>query len=326
MRRWSHRRITLFVALGIAACSGDKEQPKPAPVVDAGQRPPNPADALPAVAEKEPNDTPQMAQLIEGSGRITGDLHPIQPASHPDEDWYKVQPKTVPQDLHAELSGFAGKVGLEVYDRDLNKLLALTAEPGQACLMPSYRIKDALYLRVFSPGGTTGPYALALVLKAPDPDAESEPNDRPVDATLLPLDHPMHGTIGTPTDEDWYRVDIGAAGADRRADPDPDPDRDRDPDRCPAPAPAAPADAGSPVDAGAPPPLTGDANPDALLQIQLSGVPDVRLQIHLFDQDQRPLGELESHSPGDGIEVRDTRPHARRQVDLPRRAERLHTR
>ena len=71
------------------------------------------------------------------------------------------------------------------------------------------------------------------------------------------------------------------------------------------PPPPPPADAGLPVDAGTPPPLPGDANPDALLQIQLSGVADLRLQIHLFAQDQRPLGELESRSPGEGIEVRD---------------------
>jgi hypothetical protein len=113
----------------------------------------------------------------------------------------------------------------------------------------------------------------------------------------------MHGTIGTATDEDWYRVDLVPPAP--TAAPTPTGTATPTPTGAPRPLPAAPADAGSPVDAGAPPPLPGDANPDALLQIQLSGVPDVRLQIHLFDQDQRPLGELESHSPGDGIEVRD---------------------
>jgi hypothetical protein len=310
--------------LAIAACSassGDKEQPKSLPTLDAGAKPASPAEALPAIAEKEPNDTPQTAQLIEGPERISGDLHPIQPASHPDEDWYKVQPKTLPRDLHAELSGFSGRIGLEVYDRDLNKLLTLGSEAGQSCLLPSYRIKDALYLRVFSPTGTTGPYSLALVMKAPDPNSESEPNDRPMDATLLPLDHPMSGTIGTPTDEDWYRVDLvppatppapGQAPApaptptappNAPSSPTPTPPAPPTPTAAPPAAPnpalAAPADAGFPI------PLPGDANPEALLQIKLTGIPDLRLQIHLFDQDQRPLGELESHMPGEGIDMRD---------------------
>src|SRR5579863_9828682 len=124
------RLATLFVCAGtlaLVACPGEK--PPPAAIPDAGFKPPSPIDYLPVVAEKEPNETPQTAQLIEGAARITGDLHPIQPASHPDEDWYKLQPKTLPQDLHAELSGFAGKIGLEVYDRDLNKLLTLVSEP-----------------------------------------------------------------------------------------------------------------------------------------------------------------------------------------------------
>ncbi len=326
MRLWSHRGATAFVCFGLAfaACSGDKEQPTVSPNVDAGAKPLSPVEALPAIAEKEPNDTPQTAQLIEGPGRVSGDLHAIQPASHADEDWYKVQPKTVPQDLHAELSGFAGKIGLEVYDRDLNKLLTLGSEAGQGCLLPSYRIKDALYLRVFSPSGTTGAYTLALLFKAPDPDAESEPNDRPVDATALPLDHPMHGTIGTPTDEDWYRVDLvpavaaplptptSTAGTMPAPTPTPTAPTTGTPPpptptgtKAPTPPAAPPPAPAAPVDAGPPPPLPGDANPDALLQIKLTGVPDLRLQIHLFDQDQRPLGELEGHTPGDGIEIRD---------------------
>ncbi|HUB07723.1 MAG TPA: hypothetical protein VMB50_12005 [Myxococcales bacterium] len=195
----------LLLAAALCACSkAPTENPAP---VDAGAA--HPADALPAVTEKEPNDSPQQAQLVTASARISGDLHAVQPASHPDEDWYKVQPATSPQQLRAELSGLpAGKIGLEVYDADTNKLQSLLGENGQGCLLPSYRVKGALYLRVFSPSASTGAYTLALQLTAPDPDAEAEPNDRPVDATTLPLDHPMHGTIGTPTDEDWYLVQL----------------------------------------------------------------------------------------------------------------------
>ncbi|MHB8419525.1 MAG: hypothetical protein ACYDCL_15725 [Myxococcales bacterium] len=275
----------LPIAALLAACS---KAPPPAPVADAGA-PAAPADDLPSAAEREPNDSPQQAQLVTASVRINGDLHAVQPASHPDEDWYKVQPAAVPQQLRAELSGLpAGKLGLEVYDGDLNKLLALACEPGQGCLLPSYRVKGALYLRVFAPGGATGSYTLAVRLSAPDPDAEAEPNDRPLDATTLPLDHPLHGTIGSATDEDWYRVELEADGG-MPADGGAAQPRDG-------------GDAGPPADAG---PLAVDAQPAALLQLHLDGVPGVRLQIHLFDQDQRPIGELSSKQPGDPIQVRD---------------------
>ncbi len=269
------KRSIVLAAL-FAACS------KPAaPPPAAATPPPPPADSLPAVTEVEPNDTPDRAQPIDGPARVGGDLHAVQPASHPDEDWYRVQPRSMPQDLRVELSALpSGRVAFEVYDKDRNKLLSVSSDgPAQGCVLPSFRVRDPIYLRVFSPGGAVGHYSLALRLSAPDPDAEAEPNDRAIDATPLPGDHPMHGTIGTPADQDWYRVDL-----------------------------VAPSDGGTAPVAGAVDAGTADAgtpqDPAALARLQISAVPNVRLEVHLFDQDQRPLGALEGRT-GEAIDVRD---------------------
>ncbi|MHB1845824.1 MAG: hypothetical protein ACYCWW_13435 [Deltaproteobacteria bacterium] len=207
------KRLLAAAALSVGLSCGSKVEPPAAATPPTAKPMP---DALPTTAEREPNDAPAQAQVISTSVEVTADLHPVQPASRPDEDWYVVR-ATAPTNLRAELlPPPAAHFSLEVYDRDLNRLLSLTcgtATSGPTCLLPSERVSGQAYLRVFSPTSATGSYRLDLRLSAPDPDAESEPNDRAVDATPLPLDHPLHGTLATPTDEDWYRVELATPPA-----------------------------------------------------------------------------------------------------------------
>lgn len=307
---------SLGLALLALACGTRSAAPSAAPPAPAAPAAPAP----PSLAEAEPNDAPAQAQPVSSTIRVQGDLHPVQPASRPDEDWYAIRPggdgKTpATADLRAELLPPAGvRFSLEVYDRDLNKLLSLPCSAGAGCLVPGIRVRGQAFLRVFSPTGATGTYALDVRLSPPDLDAEAEPNDRPVDATPLPLDHPLHGTIGTPADEDWYVLDLAPDGGAPLA-PPPSPATATKPGAVlpipnattplvPSPAlgkppPGAQATA---APAAAPNP---EVQPSAILQLQLSGVPGLRLGLRIFDQDQRPLLSTESRQPGDPIELRD---------------------
>ncbi len=272
------RRLLALVLLAACAKRAAPAPPAPPPAAPGG--------GPPALAEREPNDDPDHAQLVADTARIDGDLHPVQPASRPDEDWYRVQPPS-PRDLRAELESPAGaRLALEVYDRDRDKLLGLPAGPD--LVLPSFRVKDTVYLRVSSPAGAPGPYTLALRLSAPDPDGEVEPNDRPADATPLSADHPLHATLGTPGDLDWYRVDLAGAAAGDAAIPA---------------GGAAIGDAGPAPDAG-PARAGAPSGPSNLLRLSISAVPGLRLEVHLFDQAEQPLGDA-SARPGEPIAIRD---------------------
>jgi hypothetical protein len=242
---------------------------------------------VPAVVEREPNDALDRAQVLTAPSRLKGDLHPVQPASQPDEDWYLVQPGAAPSDLSIAVGDFAGgRIVLEVYDHDHNRLLAATATgPLQPVVVPSLRLKDALLLRVASVKGATGNYALTLGISPTDPDAEIEPNDRAVDATPLPLGHALHGSLAGPQDRDWYRIELRSNAGTETATTD-----------------ASAPDSGA-AEAGVPD--GGVAAPSRMLRLTLSGLPETKLRLEIFDQAQRPLSQADSHSAGEGIRLRD---------------------
>jgi hypothetical protein len=252
---------------------------------DAASSPPALGDDLPTVAEREPNDAPEQAQPLVGPVRVRGDLHPVQPASPPDEDWYEVRPGATPADLAAELGDFSGgRMVLEIYDHAHNRLLAATSGgPSRPVVVPNLRLKESLLLRVSAAKGATGSYTLSLRLNPADPDSEVEPNDRAVDATPLPLGHGMHGTLSSPMDRDWYRIEL-------------------------TPDAGLPAVAASPMEAG---PATngmtigGIEGAFNILRVNLSGVADTRMRLEISDQAQRPIYQVQSKKPGDGVRLRD---------------------
>ncbi len=251
--------------------------------------------------ETEPNDSPETAQRIEMTETVAGQLDPVQPATRPDEDWYLIQPAHPPQDVRIQLVDIpgrdapaGGKFVLEVYDRDHDRIESKTGSLAHDPLTPelaslsALRVRDALYVRI---SGQPFRYKLHVELEAPDPDSEAEPNNRAVDATPLPLDHPLRGTYGSETDQDYYVLDLA-------------------PDAGTLAAPAA-SDAGAAaLDAGA----TAPAEPTEMLRIEVAAIPGVRHSLTLFDDAQVPLARFSSREPGGPLVVRDfaLRPGMRR--------------
>ncbi len=311
---------SLLVVL-LAACHEAPPPPVAAPV-DAG--PSRPADGLEVTAEQEPNDSPETAQAITHPTRITATLHPVQPATRPDEDWYVVRPQHVPSDAQIALSGFAGgRLGVELYDRDHNKILALFAPPGQGLVLPSMRVRESLFVRVYGQNGGSGSYELTLRLSEPDANGEAEPNDRPADATPLALDQTMHATLGTAQDQDWYQVELNPNGGHGANDggvvlsspgavqggslPPPVPLSSSGGDAAPA-ASATPNPVSAGGSAGAAPAdaqPAGMRTPGALLRIAVSPIEGVRTQLSVFDQSQLPLATYRAAKAGAEIDVRD---------------------
>jgi hypothetical protein len=332
MRRSS---LCLAIALSIILSCHQSPPPAPPPKVapsDAGDS--KPADGLDSVSEQEPNDGPDAAQLLVRPTRVTASLHPVQPATRPDEDWFLIKPERVPADAQVTISGFdGGRLVVELYDRDRDKILALSTQPGHSLAMPTVRVRDAMLIRLSSPNGGAGPYQLALRLSEPDPNAEAEPNDRPADATPLALDQVMHASLGTGQDQDWFRVELNPNGG--HGPPDAGlaasvPGAVQG-GAVPAQDPRAGDAATTPI--APPPPATGSGGrgpgsglgsagvagssseqvaalqpleaPDALLRVSVSAIPGVRTQLAIFDQNQAPVATLRASKIGAEIDERD---------------------
>jgi hypothetical protein len=332
MRR-SHLGLTIVLPIffGCHQSQPPASQPKVVPA-DAGDS--KPADGLDPISEQEPNDGPDAAQLLGRPARVTASLHPVQPATRPDEDWFLIKPERIPADAQVTISGFeGGRLVAELYDRDRDKILALSTQPGHNLAMPTVRVRDAILIRLSSPNGGAGPYQLALKLSEPDPNAEAEPNDRPADATPLALDQVMQATLGTAQDQDWYRVELNPNGG--HGPPDAGltvsvPGAVQG-GAVPAQNPRAGDAATTPT--APPPPATGSGGrgpgsglgsagvagssseqvaallpleaPDALLRVSVSAIPGVRTQLAIFDQNQAPVATLRASKIGAEIDERD---------------------
>jgi hypothetical protein len=301
MRQFLRVILVSAVAWG---CSKSSEKIAADGGQDAG--PPNPPVGVASsrISESEPNDTPETAQRLDRSAAVAGEIQAVQPATKPDEDWYLIQPAELPQDVSIELvdatagGSPAGKFVLEVYDRAHDRIASKTGELAHDPISPelaslaTLRVRDALYVRV---AGQPFHYALRVELKAPDPDAEAEPNNRAVDATPLALDHPIHGSYATEADQDYYVIEWTTDAG------------------------AAVVDAGAPASLGAPdasieatadastvaPSIAPNLAPTEMLRIEVTGVPGVRHSLKLLDDSQSALGSFNSREAGDPLFVRD---------------------
>lgn len=284
--------VTLAVTLGC---------PRSAPVapvpVDAGSPAP---DALATVSEVEANDTPDTAQKLTVSTRVSGAIQAVQPATRPDEDWYLIAPAQVPQDAAMVLDapGIRGPVSLEIYDRDHNKLISQTGSGTVA--LPRLLVREALLVRVAAASGAAGPYTLEVRLTAPDPEAEAEPNNRAVDATPILVDHALRGTYGSEGDQDFYTLELVAA---------PPLTAGAAPTAGAVLVPAGASDAGiAPGEPGPPAP------PTEMLRVDITGVPGIRHALTIFDDNQAPVANVLGREVGAPLSVRDfpLRPGQRR--------------
>ncbi|HVE83197.1 MAG TPA: ABC transporter substrate-binding protein [Myxococcales bacterium] len=264
------------VAVGaLAALSGcpDRDKGGDAGVPDAG-----PAQ----LAEKEPNGSLQTAMPIKGSSVVSAGIS-VDPA-RADEDWYVLTAEAgKPQAVDVSVSGIPGAdLVLELYDQDGNALVQVNSEGvGKGERIPNVGVKDRLWVKVASAKkGSGGAYSLTALFADTQPGFEVEPNDRAVDANVLPLGQAISGYLGHAADVDWFRIELpGAQGA--------------APPPGPAPAPAmedggaeAPGDAGASGDGGAVAPVESKS---VALRIEVTGVPGVKLEVQVLSAAEATL-------------------------------------
>lgn len=288
------RIAALAFVFAWASCLGSKEAPD-AGVPDAGPR---------TVAEKEPNDRPDIAQPISESTIVSASL--AANPSKPDEDWYLLQASS-PKTVDLTVSGIPGAdVAIEVYDSDRNRVLAVNGEgEGKPERIPNLGVKDKLFVKIFSARrGAGGAYTLTAIVADAAPGYELEPNDRAVDANALPLGQTVSGFIGHANDEDWYRVELPGPDAGTSA-PEPTTPPVSTPDA------GSSGDAGNDggvTDAGATVADAGNAPstpaaPSMALKIQLTGVEGLRLSVSILSAAEAPLFETKTKE-GEGLNLR----------------------
>lgn len=193
----SSRRVAVLGLLGaLTSCSCDEKAAFDAGVVDAGP---------PVVVEREPNDGPDQAQGLDRSTIIEGTL-----GVDRDEDWFLLK-SALPRTASLEVSCPPGAdVALEVVDASRAVLLQVNgAGLGQPERMPNIDVPGKLLVRVVNlKKGVGGAYTMRVDYRERAPGFELEPNERNVDATLVPLGQAVSGYLTHGSDVDWYRYEL----------------------------------------------------------------------------------------------------------------------
>jgi hypothetical protein len=256
-------------------------------VVDAGPK---------QLTEKEPNDGPDKALLIDSSAIVEANLG-ADPAK-PDEDWYVLR-SSLPKTADLKVSCPPGAdIQLEVVDDARNQLMVVNAEgPGKPEHMPDLDVSSPVYVRITAAKkGAGGAYTLTVTMTDRQVGFELEPNDRKVDATPVPLGQAVSGYLSHPADADWYRFELptppGLVKLDETVDS------------------GASGDAGEAADSGAaggdagegtpPPPGEGNKLP---IKIELSAVDAVAWDLQILSEAEAPLFTAKSKE-GQGLSLR----------------------
>ncbi|MCI0572510.1 MAG: ABC transporter substrate-binding protein [Myxococcaceae bacterium] len=311
----------------VAALAGCKDRGNGEAPPDAG--PPGPV----AAAEQEPNGRPEQALAVAGDTDVSASLSAD--PTKPDEDWYALEPGQRPR-VDVLVSGLpGGDVGLEVYDEDRNRLVSVNSEgEGRPERLPNLHLTHRRFLKVFpARRGAGGSYTLQVRFADAPAGEEQEPNDRAVDANVVPLGTPVQGLMGHASDEDWYRLELPAqepaptasaggatapipGAAPEQATP---PSRPETPTSIPGAAPTQSADAPAPEGqvpapspqgvvlpamAQVPGTAPAEAEPPATpLRIELSGVPGVRYDLSILSAAEAPLFQVRGKE-GEGLSLR----------------------
>lgn len=271
--------VVAALLLGLAACP-------PGEAADAGQ-----VDAGPPVlAEKEPNNGPESALVLERTAIVEANLAADPKA--PDEDWFVLKaalPRTVA--LTATCPPGAD-VALEVMDEARNVLASVNnGGPGQPERLPDLDVSGKALVRVVGlKKGAGGAYTLTAVFSERVPGFELEPNDRRVDATSVPLGQAVSAYLGHANDVDWFRYELPAQGGDDAGGP-PAPDAGSAP---------KPGEAPRPADAGAAPPAP---EPRLALRVDLSAVDGVSYDVQVLTEAEAVLFSAKSRLGG-GLSLR----------------------
>lgn len=271
------RLLPLAVSALLLACSCDDKPTTPAAPVDAGP---------PVLAEKEPNDGPSTALVIERSSIVEANL-----GADPqklDADWYAFTsslPRTV--DLAVTCPPGAD-VALELVDETGTTLASINSGgPGAPERFPNLDVSGKAYARVIGlKKGAGGAYTLTTTFFDRAPGYELEPNERRVDSTQVALGQAISGTLSHPNDVDWFRFELpSAAGAPVEEDASGGDDAGEDAD--------AGATGAGPVDAGPPPPERRLA-----LRVDLSQVEGVSFDVQVMTEAEAVLFAAKSREGG----------------------------
>jgi len=288
-----------------------------------------PAAALKLADEAEPNDErAEAAQALEPPVRITGFIN--EPRAEkgkdkpiPDQDWYRIEvPAGAAQVLRVELTGVPEiNHKLELTDADGNDLTEAnnSKESGDE-VIPNFSVEGGatVFVRVRElwkknkerKFDEKNPYLLTATLTPRSEGEEIEPNNRQVDATPLRPGQMMTGFIccercWKEKDRDWYRIvlDQGDAPAKPAADAA----------AAVPPVPAAAGEAGAREDEGtdtaaAPEAAAIERKPvpagSPFLRIELTGVPELRPALGLYDEIGAPLLERRASASGEPVRIR----------------------
>jgi hypothetical protein len=266
--------VAVFVG-GFFGCTCDKASGVDAGPIDAGP---------PVVSEKEPNDTPDKALVIERNTIVEANLG-ADPA-RPDVDWYELK-SALPRTVDVRLSCPPGAdVAMEIVDETGTVLQAINAGGiGAGEHLPNLDVSGKAFLRVVSmKKGAGGAYTLVARFSDRVPGYELEPNDRRVDATQVGLGQAVSGYLAHGNDVDLYRFELPSKDEDASVPLEAD----------------AGDDAGTAVaaDAGA-----ALSEPRVALRIDVSAVDAVAFDVQLMTEAEAVLFSAKSRE-GAGLSLR----------------------
>lgn len=198
--RMTRSLFVALVALTLPAC----QMCGGSTVIDAG-----PVDAgPPLLTEKEPNDTAANALVIERTSLVEANLGAD--PQKPDVDWYVLKaalPKTV--DFTATCPNGAD-LSLEVVDETGSVLATVNAGGvGANERLSNLDVSSKTFVRVVAlKKGIGGAYTVTAKFADRMPGYELEPNERKVDATPVAMGQAISGTLGQPSDVDFFRYEL----------------------------------------------------------------------------------------------------------------------
>lgn len=195
---------------------------KPAPAPKERQQPavvlvdPDEAATVPATPEAEPNDSREVAQLLQPGEWISATM------AKGESDWFKLSISQGAQVARAQVRGITGlDLRLEAYEAAGKRLVKVdnSKEGGGEVLVNLSVEPGTYYLRVSEVKGIasgTATYRVGYRLRAREEGEELEPNWKAALATPLAVDQEAVGYLGWATDTDWYRVDAAGISASAR--------------------------------------------------------------------------------------------------------------
>jgi serine/threonine protein kinase len=174
-------------------------------------------------AETEPNNTPATATNLRSDSPMSGHIGKREVSGQPDLDYFHVPAGKGSRAVSARLDGISGvDMVLELFDSG-GDLLAKSDSRGvgggewiqPTVIGPS----DAYFLvrQLWIQGeplleDIADGYRLTATWRPVEPGWESEPNDRPEQATAARVGTPMKGYLGTAADHDWFEYRTEGAG------------------------------------------------------------------------------------------------------------------